>query len=326
MIKPSTFLKATATTLTACILAACGGDSSDDNDSVKETSQVLTTNTHTFTISYPENSAQEGKSVFNLNIKDSDGTSVTATTPKMMPMMAMGEAMGGHNHSTPHTGCTETDSSGNAECTAYFLMASKMESGMAMGKWSLTFSLADVEETVTYSPEVAINSKAKGQLKGGMNDKIPKMSMGAMAMAMDNMDMGNMAETESRTYSLFNNGVTTTGDTSSVEIFLAAKESMMSFPTLKDGAILNEGTDNELTIDSQSIVLKVSGDNTNWTSATSQGAGIWVASEVANISNKLYLSLSVNGEVKTTDGEMPSETDGISNSSAIITLKADEEN
>jgi hypothetical protein len=313
MLKPTTFLKATTISLTACILAACGGDSSN---SAEQSSQTLSTDTHSFTVSSMD--AKEGKSVFNLNLKDDSGTAIASVTPNMTPMMAMDEAMGGHNHSTPSTGCTATDTDGNSQCTVYFLMPSVSASGNTMGKWSLNFSVPDSEGSVSYSPNVVANSKAKAQLKGGMNDQISSMAMSTMAMTMD-----SMSSTEARTYYIFNNDITQTGDTSSVEVFLAAKESMMSFPTLEDGATLSEGTDHELTIDDMSVELKISGDNIDWVTATSQGNGIWAATDISDISNTLYLALTVNGEMKTTDGGTPVEIEGVSTSVAQIILSTD---
>lgn len=311
MIKPATFLKATATTLTACILAACGGDSSSSNNDVKEapkTTQTHKTETHAFTVSLPTAGAKEGKSVFKLNVKDLSGTAAASVVPNMKPMMAMDAARGGHHHSTPYTGCTETDAAGDSECTVYFLMPSKMANGTVMGKWNLMFSLPDTEGSIDYSPDVSMNMMAKAQLKGGAGDKIPKMTM-----------------MENRTYYIFNNGITKTVDTSSVELFLAAKESMMSFPTLTDNVVLNKDTDNALTIDSQSIILKVSSDKETWVDATSLDAakGTWKAEGINNLMKTLFIKLSVNGTEKTTDGEVAAVVDGVDNSITQISLSMD---
>jgi hypothetical protein len=310
MLKPKTFLKATTISLTACVLAACGGDNSNSSE---QSSQTLLTDTHAFTVSSID--AKEGKSVFNLNLKDDSGTAIASVTPNMTPMMAMDEAMGGHNHSTPSTGCTATDTDGNSQCTVYFLMPSVSANGNTMGEWSLNFSVPNSEGSVSYSPNVVANSTAKAQLKGGMDDQISSMAMSTMAMTMD-----SMPSTEARTYYIFNNGISKIGDTSSVEMFLAAKESMMSFPALTDNVVLNIDTNNALTIDSQSITLKVSADKETWVNATSLNAakGTWKAEGITNLTQTLFIKLSVNGVEKTTDGEVA----GDDNSSTQISLTA----
>jgi hypothetical protein len=294
MFKSGIYIKATVTTLAACILMACGGENNHSNAEEKNTtSHTYKTATHSYTILMPKNGAQVGKTVFDISIKDDTDTAVHSVTPSMTPTMTMGEAMGGHNHSTPATGCTETDIDGNSECTVYFLMASKMANGNEMGTWDLSFSLPEAEGVVNYSPEVLMNSNVKAQLKGGANDQIPTMT-----------------NTEARTYYIFNNGITQTGETSSVELFIATKESMMSFPTLIEGAELNAG----LTLDD--IEVKVSTDNSNWIVATSAGQGIWTAAEISALPSTLFIALAVNGEIKTTDGEVA----GTDNSSTQISL------
>lgn len=315
MIKPATFLKATATTLTACILAACGGESSDSKDSIpSKTSQVFTTEGHSLTVYIPEDGAKVGKTIFDINIQETDGTAVSSVTPNMLPMMAM---TAGHTHSSPHTGCTETDSEGNAQCSVYFLMPSEMNN-VVMGKWDLEFSLPDYEEVVNFAPMVTMpmGDTVLAKLKGGADDQMPTM---AMTMAMADMPMDEMPAASPRTYFIFNNGITATGDNRSVELFLAAKESMKSFPALTAGLTLNANTNSELSIDSaDNVVVEVSSDNSTWIPATSKGAGIWRATEISGLSDKLYVALTVNGERKTTDGKVEDQD----NKSAIFTLSS----
>lgn len=315
MIKPATFLKATATTLTACILAACGGESSDSEDkSANRTSQIFTTEGHSLTIYVPEDGAKVGKTIFDINIQETDGTAVSSVIPNMMPMMAMAA---GHKHSSPHTGCTETDIDGNAQCSVYFLMPSEMNN-VVMGIWDLEFSLPEYAEVVNFTPMVkmAMGDTVLAKLKGGADDQMPSM---AMTMAMSDMSMNEMPASSPRTYFLFNNGITHMEGTHSVELFLAAKESMTSFPALTSGLTLNSATDAELSIDSiDNVVVKVSADNINWTEATSQGEGIWQATDISGLTTKLYVSLTVNGEQKTLDGEVADEN----NASAIFTLSS----
>ncbi len=293
-IKPSTFIKASmkaaVTSLVACTLIACGGDTSNSN------------NAPIINVLAPEMGAIQGRSVFSIKVSDHDLIPQAGVTAHLSPMMTMDEQRGGHMHSTPHTGCTETDSEGNASCSVYFLMASKMENGDVMGTWDLAFSLPDSEDVTThFTPQVkmAMGDTVLAQLKGGLDDQISAMGM-----------------TESRTYHLFNNGITGSGDNRSVELFIAAKESMKSFPTLTQNLILSPGTDQQMSVDS--IQVKVSSDNSNWINAAPQGAGIWQATEISGLNDTLYVSLTVNGEIKTRDGEVAGEN----NASAIFTLSS----
>lgn len=315
----NSMIKATTTTLAACLLMACGGDddSSSTDQTPAQTSFTYTTESHTFTVSLPEMGATVGKSVFSVNVQDDTGSAIANLTPTMTPMMNMAA---GHQHSAPHTGCTETDVDGNAECTSYFLMPSEMN-GVTMGDWSLGFSLSEGSETISFAPVVkmAMGDTALAKLKGDDNDQIPAMAMQEMtmhSMAMDSMEME--VQTEARTYFIFNNGIMTMGDNSSVELFLAAKESMMSFPTLTQNLVLNADSANELTIDT--LQVQVSSDNATWVNASSQGEGIWKATEITGLTDTLYVSLSINGETKTTNGQIT----GDENSAAIFTLANDE--
>ena len=295
MLKPNAFVKATTATLAACMLIACGGDGSD--------SDTISSNTHTMTLTAPEMGASEGKSTFTLNVKDTDGIAVNSVVPMMMPMMTM---TNGHQHSTPNLGCEETDADGDAECTLYFSMAS----GPTMGVWNLGFTLPDSEQTVTeFTPDVAMamGDTVKAKLKG-IDDTIAGMEMDGMAMP------------ASREYQIYNNGLTGMGDNRSIELFIAAKESMMSYPALVQNQVLNDGsTDYELT--PTTIEVKVSTENSDWVDATTLGEGIWQASSLTGLVDNqqaiLYVKLAVNGEDKTTNGEI---VDG-ANASAQFTLK-----
>lgn len=314
MISTKKFVKATSATLAACMLMACGGEDSDSNpEQQDQTSFTYTTDTHALTISLPSAGAKVGQSVFPINVQDNTGAAVENLNPMMMPMMAMAA---GHQHSAPNTGCTETNASGDAECTVYFLMPSEMNN-VAMGTWNLNFTLADNDEVISYSPSVqmAMGDTALAKLKGGANDQIPSMTMHSMAMS--DMTMEEMPASEPRTYFIFNNGISGMVGNQSIELFIATKESMMSFPTLESGLVLNETSNNELTL--STINVEVSTDNLNWVTANAQGSGIWQAGNLTDIETSLYVKLTINGEVKTTDGQ----AEGDLNSSAVFTLTTD---
>jgi len=295
MLKPNIFVKATTATLAACMLMACGGESSD--------SDTIVNNAHTMTLTSPEMGASEGKSNFTLNVKDSDGFAINSVVPMMMPMMTM---VNGHQHSTPNLGCEETDAEGNASCTLYFSMAS----GPTMGVWNLGFTLPDSEQVaIEFTPTVAMamGDTKKAKLKG-INDMIAGMEMDGMIMP------------ASREYQIYNNGLTGMGDNRSIELFIATKESMMSYPALVRNQVLNDGSaDYELI--PTTIEVKVSTDNSSWITATTSGEGAWQATGLSGLVDNqeaiLYVKLAVNGEDKTTNGKVP---EGI-NASAQFILK-----
>ena len=108
-----------------------------------------------------------------------------------------------------------------------------------------------------------------------------------------------------RSYYLFNNGLSTSGDNHDFSVVLASKESMMSFPLLNAGMTLNSNDENyELEINS--ISIEMSTDNNDWTVATSNGSGSWTASGLRGLSDdedaSIYVRLEVNDELKTDDG------------------------
>jgi len=237
----------------------------------------------------PKGMIKEGKAIFDLTINESDSP-VQGVMPMMMPMMYMAS---GHMHSTPNSGCSMTDASGVAECTAYFLMPSVMGNGDVMGNWDLMFSvgMGDNAESVHFFPKVsmAMGDTVKATLKGDSGDQIAMMD--------------GMAA--SRSYNIFNNGLSGMGNMRSIELFISAQESMMSFPALVDGEALNAGTDYAMT--PGSIVVRVSTDNATWVTATTDNEGVWTASNLMGLvdgeEGTLYVQLSVDGVQKTTDGQ-----------------------
>ncbi|WP_250655799.1 hypothetical protein [Alkalimarinus coralli] len=244
---------------------------------------------YTFELTPPK-MTQVGQAVYTLKVTNNADSSVFANKPvSMTPMMYMAA---GHKHSTPNTGCTDTNDQGVATCTAYYLMASAMGNGDVMGNWELKFSvgMGDDKESVHFFPKVmmAMGDTARGTLKGDSNDQI---AMGDMAM--------------SRNYNIFNNGLAGMGDMRSAEFFISAQESMMSFPALVDGVELNTGTAYAMT--PNNIIVEVSTDNTAWVKATTNDDGLWMAKPLAGLvdgeEGKLYVKLSVDGNEKTTDGK-----------------------
>jgi len=266
MIKPKTFLKATSATLAACMLMACGGDDSEDTN---------------YTLSLTsENTGIVGESVFTVNVTDEDGLAVYGETPTIQPMMLMAES--GMKHSAPHLGCTASDDQGNSDCTVYFLMPSAMGDEI-MGTWTVNIGL-DHAESLSFTPSVtqSMTETVKATLKGTDDtiDGLPRNyiifnSVSAMDMAMP-MAMPT---------------------THSVELFIASKESMMSFPALATNTVLSAGTADELSVDSIEVLVSANKDAQTWTTASSEGNGKWTA-DIDGYTNTFYVKLSVNSEAK----------------------------
>jgi hypothetical protein len=252
--------------------------------------------------------AMEGKTQFTLSVTDrGTGDPVPGLDIMLMPMMNM--AM--HQHSTPVDSITD-NGDGTYSASVYYLMASSMMNGMSMGYWQLTAKLGGVNgEPAVFYPKVMMNmgsDSVQARLKG-QDDLIPGMGMGDTVMP------------ENRTYYLFNNGISGSTDDHTFHLFIAAKESMMSYPAIETGLTLNAGdVDYELVI--ASVMVQVSSDASTWVDATEEGNGHWSAAAISgltdNVQGILYVKLSVNGEQKTTDGNAPAG-DG-SNDYAMFSL------
>ena len=104
--------------------------------------------------------------------------------------------------------------------------------------------------------------------------------------------------------------MTDIGDARTFTMFVAAMESMMSYPAVSVGTTLNIGTDYVLTADS--MMVEVSTDEVSWVPATDNSNGNWSATPVAGLidgtKGKIYVRLTINGVLKTTDGKAPSGT------------------
>jgi len=238
----------------------------------------------------PMMGAMEGKTMFTLRISNNaDDTAATGLGISLMPMMHMA-AM---NHASPVDGCTETATAGDYACTVYYLMGSSMMGGMSMGYWQLKVMIGGMMgESVTFSPTVmmSMGDTAKATLKG-QSDMIAGMMM-----------------PEKRSYYLFKDALTGMTGNHTLNLFVAARESMMSFPAVSVGTVLNSGDATyELTV--ASMAVEVSTDGTNWSAATDNGSGHWSAASISGLTNDVagtvYVRLTVNGEQKTGDGAAP---------------------
>ncbi len=242
--------------------------------------------TSSYQIEYIETSmmpTMEGKSSFQIHITDRNtGADVIGLTPMVMPMMHMSSM----SHSSPvaEPAVTE-DGNGLYTVNLYYLMASQMMDGTAMGYWDLEFNVAS--EIAHFYPVVkmAMGDTVRTRLKG-QTDLIKNM------MGMD----------VSRDYFIFKDSLTGMGPYT-LTFFIAANESMMSYPAVINNTQLTSGMGGT-PLDITSIAVDVSLDGGTATAALDNGNGSWSIDlpMTAGVNSQIEVTLSINGERKTSDG------------------------
>ncbi len=244
--------------------------------------------------------AMAGKTAFKLRVSNlTDDTAAAGLSISLMPMMYMASGM---MHSSPIGGCSESTTAGEYDCTVYYLMASAMSNGMSMGYWQLKVMIGGMMgESVTFSPAVmmAMGDTAKVTLRGHTTGS--DMIAG---MAMD----GGMAMPENRSYYLFKDGLSGMTGNHTLTLFVAAKESMMSYKAVSVGTVLSSGDASyELTV--ASMAVEISTDGSTWIDASNSGTGLWTVAGITGLTDgsagNVYVRLTVNGEQKTTNGAIP---------------------
>ncbi|HGX91785.1 MAG TPA: hypothetical protein ENK35_00555 [Candidatus Tenderia sp.] len=286
-------------------LSGCGGGDSPADAGDTATPSVVLTDSYRVEYLAAETAAMEGKSTFLVRVTDAATGSVAQSglSISLMPLMHMTEM----THSSPLEGCSESTTAGTYRCTLFYLMPSSMN-GVAMGDWELKLTIAGAtDEIAIFYPEVmmAMGDTTRARLKG-VTDTLTDMG-------------GNSV---SRDYYLFRSELSGVPGSYSFELFVAAKESMMSFPALTSTTVLNAGDMNsELTV--VSVLVEVSSDASHWLAATEEGGGYWRATGLDGLSagqtGELYVRLSVNGEQKTTNGLSP---DGVNGYATFIVTPA----
>ncbi len=248
--------------------------------------------TKTFRIEYVPGmmAAAIGKTSFKLKVKlRKDGSPATGLTIGLMPLMHMATK----NHSTPFEKVIEDSTSpGTYNCIIYYLMAS----GPGMGYWELKATVGNgmSGEAAIFYPEVGMSmgtTTVRTTLKGQF-DSIP----------------GSPSAVQ-RTYFLFNDGI---AGNSIFNLFIAARETMMSHPAISAGMVLHDASNTAWAVDS--ITVSASTDNVSWVAATDNGGGHWKASGLSGLAtgviDTIYVIVTVNGERKTMDGMAPSASNG----------------
>jgi len=274
---------------TALLKFRAGNDATGlDSDEIGALPFAKTALTSTYKVEYIPGmmTAMQGKTQFKIRLtrRDNDMAESGATVT-LMPMMHMATMM----HATPTDGaCTESSTAGDYDCSIYYLMASTMANGMSMGYWDLKVMIGG--EMAHFYPPVmmAMGDTARADLKGVVDDEIMSMTGG----------------TEKRRYHLFKSSLTGMTGNHDFSVFIAARESMMSFPALVDTLVLNTGTMYELT--ATTILVEMSTDLSSWCTATDVGNGYWSCSGLSGLMNDIegavFVRLSISGEQKTTNG------------------------
>jgi hypothetical protein len=227
--------------------------------------------------------AATGMTTFNIVITDlSDGSPATGLTVSLMPMMHMA-TMG---HSSPVGEVVEDGTQpGTYKCVVYYLMADEM-SGISTGYWELKVLINGMTgEKATFFPRVGMSM--------GTTTVITKLKGQSDTIA-------GIIGPEKRTYTIFYKGVTTT----SFSFFLAAKESMMSFPAVSKGTVLHDASGAAWKV--KTIAVSVSTDGKTWINATDNKKGSWTVSGLSGLSSgntsTIFVKVIINGERKTIDG------------------------
>lgn len=234
--------------------------------------------------------ATQGRTSFRIKLTNrSDGTPAAGKTVTLLPYMYMATK----SHTTPSDQVVD-NGDGTYSCDVYYVMAS-MSNGISMGIWQLKVNIGN--ETAYFYPNVAMPSGTTTLAKlTGINDSI-----------------SGAAGPEKRTYFLFRDALAAgTGGSYTFGLYLATKESMLSFPAVKTGSQLKDQTGTAWTVNT--ISVQVSTDGTTWLSATDSGNGHWSAGGLTGLSSgvtgKIRVKVIVNGEQKTTDGAAVSATNG----------------
>lgn len=285
-------------------LSACGGINDDSTDSSGQPSETVVL-TDSYRIEYVPGAAPaaQGRTEFTIKVsRRSDGAAVPGLSLELSPVMHMSA----HSHSTPIDGEPMDNGDGSYSCALYYLMASEMN-GVSMGAWELTVIVDDGTGGEADEVESAVFELSVGMPMGG--DAVRSTLKGQADL------VAAMSGGEKRTYHVFSDGLT---GLDSFNVFIAVKESMMSYPALSVGGALHDENGEEWTVDDLSV--EASADGQLWAPGVDLGGGHWSFSGLegleAGVEGSVQVRLSVNAEVKTTDGGLETE----SNDRAVFTV------
>jgi len=226
--------------------------------------------------------ATTGKTTFKLRVRNrSTFAAVTGLSIQLTPTMHMAT----RDHGTPADVVKESATPGSYDCTIYYLMASG--TGAMGGYWDLQVKIGS--ETAVFYPSVSMamgTDIIRATLKG-QNDDLISSTTG----------------TSFRSYYLFKDGDATN---TSINLFLASDGNFaQSYPMIYSGATLTNYQNIAWTV--SSVLVEATTDtSSSWQSGTNAASdGHWLVSGLSLTSaqtNTVYVRVTVNGSVKTTDG------------------------
>jgi hypothetical protein len=234
-------------------------------------------------------SAAMGKTKFQIKVrKRSDGSAATGLSSSMTvyPLMHMND---GRNHASPADPVIESGTPGTYDCTVYYLMADKMGSTVT-GFWELTVAIGT--ESAIFNPSVGMSMGDTSLFKlYGNNDLIKSTTTSTMP--------------EKRVYLLFHDGLVGGATYSTLNLFIATKETMLHFPAVSIGTVLSNTT-GTWAVNGPTTSLYASLDSTfsaGTVTGVDNGGGHWSLPEVTGLSSgattTVYVKFTVNSELKT---------------------------
>jgi len=225
---------------------------------------------------------ENGVAELTVTITDENQEPVTEGDISITPVMYMDSGM---VHSTPMANQNgQLNQNGQHTATAYFLMASMN------GYWEVEVEFAG--KTHTFDIEVDMMMSDRKVLKGASSDLI-----------------SHMGNDVARSYYLFNLGREVSDSQNQFTVFVAARETLMAYQAITDGATLNADTQYEYPLGTVVVEMcSIDCDNqTNWKTAieNSEAAGEYTASDLnlaGDETDSIDVRLTIGGERKTSDG------------------------
>ena len=255
---------------------------SDDESTAKSDPNVDKTDSYMVEYIPGAMDPTQGKYEFQIQLTDiASETAVTGESVTLMPLMYMTDK----THSTPVDGpCTESATAGTYDCTIFYVMADTMN-GSSTGHWEIEVMIGGMTgESAMFYPSV-------GMAMGGTT--MAKLKHSDVTMMM----MGNA---KVRTFHIFKSDLTGMTGNHTFEMFTSTMETMMSFPAVYNGAILNAGdTMNELTISNMTVAVSTTSTFDVIYDATEDGNGYWTAAGIEGLTDgtetMLYVRLTIDG-------------------------------
>jgi hypothetical protein len=230
--------------------------------------------------------AAMGKTTFKLRVRTrADYLPATGLAITLKPLMTMPT----YSHSAPADEVTESATPGTYDCAIYYQMAS----GAGMGYWTVTVTVGT--EKVDLYPSVAMAM--------GTDTTLVRL------WGVSDVGAGGMSTTK---YVIFRDGPLTAA-AGSLKLYLARSENMMmDFKPVYVGATLAGPTG---AVTSVTLAASVDAAFTTPLAASHSANGHWSVdvsslSPAAGTQATVYLKLNVNGENKTTDGNVLSSGNG----------------